>query len=67
MGGTCGMVGGGGDGCTGFWWGSLRERYHLGDPGIDGKIILRWIFRNWEVGEWTESSWRRLGTGGKHV
>jgi len=26
----------------------LRERDHLGDPGIEGTIILRWIFRKWE-------------------
>jgi hypothetical protein len=25
----------------GFWWGNLRERDHLGDPGVDGRIILR--------------------------
>jgi hypothetical protein len=39
---------------TGFWWGSLRERDHLGDPGVDGRIILRWIFRKWDVRDWIE-------------
>jgi len=33
---------------TGFWWGNLRERDHLGDPGVDGRIILRWIFQEVE-------------------
>jgi hypothetical protein len=32
----------------GLWWGNLREIHQSGDPGVDGKIILRWIFR--EVG-----------------
>ena len=35
---------------TVFWWGNLREGDHLGDPGIDGRIILRWIFRKCDVG-----------------
>ena len=35
--------------CTGFWWRNLRERDHLGDPGVDGRIILRWIYREWDV------------------
>jgi len=35
---------------TGFWWGSLREEDRWGDPGEDGRIILRWISRKWNVG-----------------
>jgi len=33
-----------------FWWGNLSERDHLGDPGIDGRIILRWIFKKLDGG-----------------
>jgi hypothetical protein len=33
---------------TGFWWGDPREGDHLGDPGVDGRIILRWIFGKWD-------------------
>jgi len=50
-----------------FWWGNPKERDHLGDPGVDGSIMLRWIFRKWDVGVWTESSWLRIGTGGGHL
>jgi hypothetical protein len=39
-----------GEACTGFWWGNLRERDDLGDSGVDGRIILRWIFKKWNVG-----------------
>ena len=35
---------------TGFWWGKLREREHLGDSRVDGRIILRWILRKWDEG-----------------
>jgi len=36
-------------------------------PGVDGRIILRWIFRKWDVGLWTGSSWLSIGTGGEHL
>jgi hypothetical protein len=39
----------------------------LGDPGVDGRIILRWIFRKGDVGEWTGSSWLMTGTVGGHL
>jgi hypothetical protein len=45
---------------TGFCWGNLREKDHLGDPDIDGRIILRWMFRKWDVGVWTGYRWRAL-------
>jgi hypothetical protein len=35
---------------TGFWWGDLRKGYHLEDPSVDGRIILKWIFKNWKGG-----------------
>ena len=52
---------------SGFWWENLRERHHLGDPGLDGRIILRWIFRKWDVVAWSGSIWLRIGTGGGHL
>jgi hypothetical protein len=51
---------------TEFWWGDPREGDHLGDPGGDGRIILKWIFKNWDGGmDWIELAqdrdmWRAL-------
>jgi hypothetical protein len=54
-----------GEGHRGFWLGKLRESAHSQDPGVDGKIILRWIFSKWAVEVWTRSSWLRIGIGGR--
>jgi len=51
----------------GFGGENLKERGNLGDPGEDWRIILRWIFRKWDVGVWTGSSWLRLGAGCGHL
>jgi len=48
---------------TGIWLRNLGERDHLEDPGVDRRIILRWISRKWNVGVWTGSSWLRITTG----
>ena len=48
MGGTCGAYGGR-RGVYRVLVGNLRERDHLGDPDVDGRIILRRIFRKWDL------------------
>jgi hypothetical protein len=44
---------------VGLW----KESDHLGDPGVNWRIILRWIFRKWDVGLWNE----RYDLGGAGV
>jgi hypothetical protein len=51
---------------TGVWRENLREMDHWGGPGVDGKIILRWLFRKLDVGVRTRWSWLRIGTVGGH-
>jgi hypothetical protein len=53
-----------GEGCTGFWWGNLRERDRWGDLGVDGSIRLGWIFKKWDVVVRTGLGWLRIGIGG---
>jgi len=51
---------------TGFWWENLRKSDHLENPGVDGRIVFRWIFRNWDARAWTGSMSFRIKTGGWH-
>jgi hypothetical protein len=37
------------------------------DPDVDGRIILIWIFRKWDVWVWTGLSWLRIETDGGHL
>jgi hypothetical protein len=55
-----------GEVCTGFWWENLRERDDCGDQGVDGKIILRRMFKKLDVGVWSGLNWLRIETGGGH-
>ena len=54
-------------GYTWFWWGQLRERDYMGEQSVDGRIIIRWIFRKCDVRVWTGSSWLMIGTVGGHL
>jgi hypothetical protein len=47
--------------------GSLKKRGHWGDQDVDGRIILRWIFRKLEGVVETEWSWHRIGIDGGHL
>jgi hypothetical protein len=47
--------------------GNVRERGRWGDPDVDGRIILRWIFMKLEGVVGTGWSWFRIGTGDGHM
>jgi len=46
---------------AGFWWGGLMEREHLEDLDVEGRIILRWIFKKLDSVAWTGFFWLRIG------
>jgi hypothetical protein len=43
------------------------EKDYWGDSRVDGKIILGWIFRKWDVGVYTGLIWLRIETSDGHL
>ena len=52
------------EGYKGFWWENLRKSDHLENPDVDGRILFRSIFSNWDVIARTGSMWFSIRTGG---
>jgi hypothetical protein len=53
-----------GETCTGFWWESPKERDHLEDGRVDGRMGSKWTVGRLVGGVWNGFTWLRIGTGG---
>jgi hypothetical protein len=51
--------------CTGFWWESPKEKDHLEDRGVDGRIGSKWTLGRLVGGMWSGFIWLRIGTVGR--
>jgi hypothetical protein len=47
--------------------GKPRGKRTLTRPGVNGRIMLGWIFRKWDVGVWTGLVWLRIETACGHL
>jgi hypothetical protein len=53
-----------GETCTGFCWDSPKDKDHLKDQGVDGRMGSKWAVGRLVGGVWSGFSWFRIGTGG---
>jgi hypothetical protein len=51
-------------GAYGVLVGKPEGRNHLEDPGVNGRIILKWTCERLDGGAQTGLIWLRIGTGG---
>ena len=49
----------------GFWWGELRARHNIKYLDVDGRVILKWVFKKCDAEASTGLIWLRIGTGGR--
>jgi hypothetical protein len=63
MGSTCSTIGARRGACR-VLVGKPKGRNYLEDPGVNGRIILKWIFEKWDEKAWAVSMWLRIETGG---
>jgi hypothetical protein len=54
-----------GEACTEFWWESLKEKDHLKDQGVDGRMGSKWTLGRLVGGVWCGFAWLRIGIVGR--
>jgi hypothetical protein len=54
-----------GETCTGFWWESSKEKNHLKDEGVDGRMGSKWTVEILVGGVWSGFTWLRIGNVGR--
>jgi len=64
---ACGRLWETGEVHTEFWWGDLREIDHSEDLGVDGRIMIKWIIKNWDAKAWSGLIRLRIGTGDRRL
>jgi hypothetical protein len=54
---------------TWFWWGNVRKLDHLENPGVGGRLILKWVIMTWDWRhglDCSDSGWEQVAGTCKH-